>query len=365
MVNISIGGIGIGGGGGRRSGAPRESVSETAGLLFGGVRAAPVGEASFRNDDGSFAAHYAANVRPLVERFERDRIDALHSFRRNLICFAAFAVVAVCALALILATATLTGNDPIGLVVGAAVLIAVAYFIARAPVRAYKAGVKTEVFPQIFSFFGADFRFRSDSPLTVAALEPSGVIPYFEREKREDYVSGTYRDVALELFEAHLTKTEGSGKNRRTVTVFDGMFVRLSMNKKFSGRTVVKRDAGAILNWMADRFNRDERVRLEDPRFEDRFEVYSTDQVEARYLLTPAFMERLLHVAETFRGGALQASFYDDCLLLMIPTRDNRFEPGSIFAPATFVGEADTILREMAEIFAVVDVLKLNERTGL
>ena len=366
MVSFSVGGLSINSG--PRIGLlGRESLWDVARLLVGGYTgaAAATGRAPAFGGDTAFAAHFESHVRPHADRFEQSRIRSIGTFRRNLFLFVPFAVAVLAGLAYVVAMMPPTEDFPFGLLVGAAVLVSAGYYLARAPVRAYRSGVKSEIFPQIFSYFGTDFRFAESSPLSVEALEPSGLIPYYQKESTEDHVSGTYRGVALELMEAHLTKKTGSGKSRRTVTVFNGMFVRLSMNKAFSGKTLVKRDAGAVLNWMADRFDALERVRLEDPRFEDRFEVYSSDQIEARYLLTPAFMERLLSVAETFRSGTLQCSFYDDRLLVMIPTPKNRFEPGSIFAPATFVAEAETLLREMAEIFAIIDVLKLNERTGL
>ena len=40
-----------------------------------------------------------------------------------------------------------------------------------------------------------------------------------------------------------------------------------------------------------------ETVRLEHQEFEQRYEVSSTDQIEARALLTPAFMERFVELA--------------------------------------------------------------------
>jgi len=106
-------------------------------------------------------------------------------------------------------------------------------------------------------------------------------------------------------------------------------------------------------------------VRLEDPNFEKRFEVFSTDQVEARYLLTPSFMERLMALSSLFNDAHIQCSFYDDRLLLMIPSSDDRFDAISAFQPVTFEQEINTILAEMALIFDIVTVLKLNERTGL
>jgi hypothetical protein len=44
-------------------------------------------------------------------------------------------------------------------------------------------------------------------------------------------------------------------------------------------------------------------VELEDPEFVEHFDVYATDQVEARYILSPAMMQRLL----AFRQEAIRA----------------------------------------------------------
>ena len=147
------------------------------------------------------------------------------------------------------------------------------------------------------------------------------------------------------------------------------------MNKNFSGKTVVKKDRGKMGNWFARKFNKPlfskkpidlKNVKLEDPVFEKKFEVYSTDQVEARYLLTTSFMERLLELSGLFsKNGVIQCSFYLNKLLLMIPSDKNRFEVGSIYQPATFIDDIDQILKEMTIIFQIIDILKLERKTGL
>ena len=76
-------------------------------------------------------------------------------------------------------------------------------------------------------------------------------------------------------------------------------------------------------------------------------------------------MERLLKLTALFGEKEIQASFYDDKFLIMIPSCKNRFEAGSIFSPATFEEEINTILAEMNEIFQIVDTLKLNQNIGL
>jgi hypothetical protein len=53
----------------------------------------------------------------------------------------------------------------------------------------------------------------------------------------------------------------------------------------------------------ASRYSPLQEVQLEDPAFAECFDVYATDQVEARYILSPAMMQRLLE----FRQEAVRA----------------------------------------------------------
>lgn len=311
--------------------------------------------------DQPFGPHYEKMIRPKISEFENRRISALISFRKNLFVLIPVVIFSVLVTMFLFASFEF---DPWLAAPGGAAIILTAIWAMR-PVKKFKSAVKSEIYPLIFRFFGNDFVYQENGPLSAKSLERSDLIPYFEDEKREDYIKGSYNDVILEMTESKLTKETGSGKNRQTVTVFKGLFILLSMNKNFSGKTLVKKDFGRLGNWFSQKFGDKENVKLEDPEFEDKFEVFSTDQIEARYLLTPSVMERLLTLANIFRSGALQCSFYDDKLLLMIPSDQDRFETGSIFKPATFVDEINTILQELPMVFRIIDVLKLDQRTGL
>lgn len=80
---------------------------------------------------------------------------------------------------------------------------------------------------------------------------------------------------------------------------FTGMFAVMDFNKKFRGSTVILPDQmEKTIGYMAKtfqslNFKRDQLVNLEDPEFEEDFVVYSTDQVEARYILSPSLMKRI------------------------------------------------------------------------
>lgn len=152
---------------------------------------------------------------------------------------------------------------------------------------------------------------------------------------------------------------------------FSGLLITIDVPKRFSGHTTVRRDYGKVGNWFGKQFSSTLKpVKLEDPRFEKRYEVYSSDQVEARYLLTNTFMERLVELEDLYaasNGGRcnIQCAFKDGKLLFTIPTTKEWFSTGSIFKPATFIGDINLILKQMDQLFSIVDVLQLDDRTGL
>jgi hypothetical protein len=103
----------------------------------------------------------------------------------------------------------------------------------------------------------------------------------------------------------------------------------------------------------------EERAALEDPGFEAVFDVWTTDQVDVRYVLSTSTMARLVALSRRFPG--MRARLADENLLLLLPTRRALFEPSllrraaSPFQIERFVGDVDACL-------AVVDALNLNTR---
>ena len=130
-------------------------------------------------------------------------------------------------------------------------------------------------------------------PQDIHTFRSLGLVPGWDRAKYEDRLTGSRNETPFEFFEAHLeekrTTTDSKGRTRTTwVTVFRGQCLVVKFHKQFNGVTKVYRDMG-MLNWFAKlgQMGKGEKVKLEDVVFEKSFEVFSTDQVEARFILTP------------------------------------------------------------------------------
>lgn len=338
-----------------------------AALLLTGAMQRHDGSLEFVDEEAAdkpFAFHYQRYIAPKVAPFEARRIHALQRLRHNSFIGLPGIFAIIVGMIYFLGTTAHSDAKEMAVWVAIAACGAIVYWVYL-PVKNYKENVKEEVYPDVFRFFGDAFMYSATSALSAHDLKPSEIIPSFTDESNEDYIKGMHKGVRLELMESRLIRETRSGKNRSRTTVFRGIFVLLDMNKHFFGKTLVKRDRGQVFNWFAKRIGSHEKVVLEDPVFEKMFEVYSSDQVEARYLLTPSFMQRLLDLSELFGGNGIQASFYEDRLLLMIPSDKNRFEIVSVFQPATFIDDIKLILEEMKLIFQIIEILKLDERTGL
>ena len=193
----------------------------------------------------------------------------------------------------------------------------------------------------------------------------AGVVPSYDRKYLEDRLQGEHEGIAFDLIEARLqqrrTTTDSKGRTRTTyVTVFNGLLIDAASPRAFQGRTVVTSDGGWIGNLFGGIGRKGERVTLESPEFERHFEVYASDQVEARVLLTTTMLERLVEL-RTRLGDTPRLAFVNGRLLIAVPRKGDQFEAGGLFSSLTDRKHIDEALSELCAIFTILDTLALQE----
>lgn len=257
------------------------------------------------------------------------------------------------------------GCDVVGL------YIFIALGVVCAPIVEFKRKTKKVTMGKILEFFG-DFKYFEDRCTLACDVEKCKLFGFFDKQQGDDFFCGKYKDVQIQVSEEQLSRKVRTKRGSRDAEVFDGIIIILEMNKSFSGQTIVRKDWG-IFNFLMQapcyKVSQQEvkmaNVKLEDPVFEKQFEVFSTDQVEARYLLTTAFMERILEVKRRFHGKKIQLSFFDNKLLIAIDTSKDMFETTSLFSTTTRYGRMREVVGQFYSIFSIIDLLKLHQKTGL
>ncbi|KRA83588.1 DUF3137 domain-containing protein [Altererythrobacter sp. Root672] len=190
-----------------------------------------------------------------------------------------------------------------------------------------------------------------------------GLLPSYDRSNFEDLWSGPLGARAFTLHEAHLEEERGSGKNRSYVTVFRGAILTISFDRRFLGTTLVERSNKhrKLFGGSQDSVELDglelDYVDMVHPDFQDRFSVWSDDQVEARYLVHPRYVERLLDIEQAFSGKDVRTLFKGGELVIVIES-ENMFESGSLDASE----DRARVTRCVDQFMTLVDLCEaLNE----
>ena len=323
-----------------------------------------------------FAEYYDKKLKHLAEKAEYLRIDTLTRSKRSLLSILPFVILTI---TLLVGFA----NPSEGFVVialfvvfGGGVIFMIIFDLRVGKgkgIYTFNFDLKEQIIPIILEFYGG-FKY---TPLDRIHPYKIDVEPYFKysiipedfnriMSSTEDQISGTYKNVRINCFEAKLDGDPQIIKGYKTLR-FKGLILDLSVNKNFTGKTIIKTDKGSLINNISERKlpENQEVVRLEDPEFEKLFEVYSDDQVQARYLLTTSFMERLIELQQAFGSQKIECCFYEKTLLIKIPTNYPWFEIHSILEQIDLQESSKKILANMNSILNICETLQMDSDIGL
>jgi hypothetical protein len=235
----------------------------------------------------------------------------------------------------------------------------------------YAAEFKQRVIREMIKLIDPGLYYFPEQRISEAEYRESDIFREpIDRYSGDDLVEGALGATRCRFSELeHQEKKESvdSRGRRRTywVTIFRGVFFVADFNKHFIGRTYVVPDAGGSFLGIGKLFEKwaigkGELVELENPEFEKLFTVYGTDQVEARYILSPALMERLVN----FRRKAntrLHLSFIHSKLYVALSVNKNLFEP-NVFSSGVKSGYLKEYFHYLELVTGIIDDLNLNLR---
>lgn len=189
---------------------------------------------------------------------------------------------------------------------------------------------KQRVIPYLLATLDPGLIYRPGGGIDKSEFERSGLFSRPDRYRSQDYVAGhiSKTDFYFSLVhaerEVETTTTDSDGNSQTEThfeTIFQGLFFSADFNKYFAGHTRVFAGGIHFLSGL-----RGGLVKLEDPGFNRSFTVTSTDQVEARYILSPALMRRLLELRRQF-DAEVQAAFVGSRVIITVPSRMDLLQP--------------------------------------
>jgi len=214
---------------------------------------------------------------------------------------------------------------------------------------------KKHVLQKAIGFYFDDFEYIERQKIAKQVLTESQLFPqYISYIEGEDFMRFTIGKVRLMFSEVAVYKGRGR-------IVFNGVFVVSSFNKYFSSETyVIARKSATFLQRIRKQLLKNlKEVHLEDVNFSRKFQTFSNNQTEARYILTPHMMSRLVDYSHKLKKD-ISLSFVQNKLFCSIPMIQDLFEP-SLLKPIDLESVSKSI--EPVLLFTdIVNDLELNLR---
>lgn len=306
-----------------------------------------------RLDEDALGRLYAERIQPILKANEGARLLALATYRTRCIWGASAALV-------VAAVVFLGWNEIFNALIAGGLVFAAAHWYAYQPLKDVGTATKAQSLNAIADAIGCSYRLDVTEPNALARFDATDLLPKRDRAGFQDCFNGDFRGCGYTFYEGHLERRVQTKNGSRWDTVFRGQLIRIAFPKSFLGVTVVRRDAG-LFNFFQRWATKLQRVALGDSTLEKSFEVYSTDQVEARYLIHPVFMERLLALEAQFEGQKLRCAFEAGDLLIAIEGGD-KFELGSMFSRLDDIARARAIVADIAGILRLIDAVLTAEQ---
>ena len=265
--------------------------------------------------------------------------------------------------------------------------------------KIYQDTIKATLFPQLLKIFG-NLQYRSSSSLSsilnsciidekeidnatdLANTNIDNLVLYdiknsifqdsqlydkiITSRTDDDAFYGTYNDVALTMVETDFG-WNAKDKYRTYHRMFKGLAMRFKMNKKIKSRVLI------LTKFSMTKIPKGfEKVELESVKFNKKYDVWvdsqsaeGQGQIEARYLLNTAFLERLMKLQTSFRVSKMCCSVFGDSMLIMLHTRKDLFEMNHLFGRIDDVHQYKHLFDEFASVLSFIDVLNLSSKTKL
>lgn len=218
---------------------------------------------------------------------------------------------------------------------------------------------KKKCMSKLLRVFGNIKWYNNCEVIKTVEICETGLFPPILYRITDDEFVGEYQGVKFRMSETKFPVNRFIG--------FTGIILAFEANKSFESHTII------VSKLAPDRHHsfKLEPVTLEDPKFCRDYNVYSSDQTEARYLITPSFMERFRKLKVAFKTTDIACAFLKNKVIFALDSEGlsglskNLFE---IDAYSAFTDDREAINIFYNELTSVLDMaayFKLDEKTGL
>ncbi len=295
-------------------------------------------------------------------------LQVIERQRRKVAGRVATAAAVIFGLVAVFAIALIAGSGEFGFIILAMVIGTMVFiFVCRAITKGYVSDFKAGLIRRIVRFIDEHLSYEPAECIPKSVFMASKIFQTKpNRYKGDDLVAGKIGATQIRFSELDAVHESGSGKDRSRVTIFKGLFFIADFNKNFRTETVVLPDtAQKLFGRLGQKLQsmnvfRGQLIKLEDIEFEKHFVVYGEDQVEARYILSPGLMKRIVDFRQK-TSQKVYLSFVGSMVFVAIWLNRNLFEP-RLFNTLLDFEPIRQYFEDLQLAIGIVDDLNLNTR---
>lgn len=143
--------------------------------------------------------------------------------------------------------------------------------------------------------------------------------------KIEDMINGVWNGHEFLFCESKLADIRTNADNKKEALIlFSGLFLKIDYHKKFNGITEIITNASPLNIFSKNNYPLVSD--LENTEFNNIFKVYSTDEIESRYILSLPLMEKILSLKRKYKMLVLHILFCNNNIYILATIEKNLFE---------------------------------------
>lgn len=244
------------------------------------------------------------------------------------------------------------------------------FLVVRKEQKEYRAIYKQDVVKAIVNLINSDWHYESDGRISDNDYRRSQLFNRsWDKYEGDDLVKGVIEKTDFQFSELHTQyrtfKTDEEGKREEEWhTIFKGLFAHADFNKEIKGRTFIlpehAKNDFTKYNLSEKDGGETKLVKLENPEFEKIFKVFGTDQIEARYILTPTMMEAIVNIYKKYKKR-VHFSFIGSRVFVAMSFNKDLFEPRILKSGVRFE-DMEQMNDQFSLIQTLIHEMNLNTR---
>lgn len=245
-------------------------------------------------------------------------------------------------------------------IIGPCYIFSNLFFVSK-NIRYYKNNFKKIITSKVFNEIFDDVKFDFENGFSQEVIYETEMLRTGDRFISNDYISASYKNIHFETSDVLIQDehTDSDGHDYYS-TIFKGQWYIFDFNKPFkSNFQVCEKGFDGILKGNIFFPNHLQSVEMEDMEFNKDFDVYSSNDLDAFYVLTPKTIENIKTIHKKIKGYLLFC-FINNKLHIGVYNNRDSYEP-KIYKKVDYENAKKDILKELNDITSFIDELQLEK----